>query len=533
MKKVKIVVLTLLLLLGFFIPYVYSVISGNFAVSMVDSTNALRFYTMIGDTTNGLWVNIKAGVLTSITNPVTVIQPTQANLLATVYQPTATNLNMTAAQPTASLLNMTATQGTAAAIAGGWPVKVTDGTNTSAVLTRGTKLNDAALAVRPIYNRSQLGAFGSLMIAQETPEVFVSFPYTLNTRQISIVTNLTGTVTQANSMAQLQTGTNVAGSSTIQSLSAVRYTPGQGVVGRFTAIFSACVANSTQEVGVGDANDGFFFSCNGATFSVNQRKNGSNNYVAQSSWNGDDKLNGAGPSGVTIDKTKGNVYIIQYQWLGFGAINFFIETPNGDKALVHTIQYSNANTTPSTFSGNLPIWSKVINSGNNTNLSMYITSLGLYTEGPRSVVGVNNAFTVSLAAITNTDTNVFTLQNRTTLNSITNRTRIRLQSLSIRNSNSTADAVCKIIHAGTEGGSPSFTNISTANSIAAIDTAGTTVTGGDLINSFSIQNGESFNFDLTLYNYRIDPGDTFNFVCASESGTNVTIRYGVSWLEEF
>ena len=107
MKKIKIGILTILLLLGFLIPYVYSTISGNFAVSMIDPTNALKFYTMLGDTTNGLWVNVKAGVITSITNPVTVIQPTANLLNMTAVQPTANLLNMTSVQPTASLLNAT------------------------------------------------------------------------------------------------------------------------------------------------------------------------------------------------------------------------------------------------------------------------------------------------------------------------------------------------------------------------------------------------------------------------------------------
>jgi hypothetical protein len=427
---------------------------------------------------------------------------------------------------------VTANQGTAAAIANSWGVKLTDTTQTLLLLTRGTKLNDIAIPTRPIYNRSQVGAFGSLMTASETPEVFVSFPYTVNTRQLSIVTTNTGTVTQTGSLASMQTGTNSAGQASIQTKSAVRYTPGQGIIARFTAKFTACVASSTQEAGIGDSVDGFFFACNGNAFSINRRQNGSNNYVAQASWNGDDKLNGAGPSAVTLNIANGNVYIIQYQWLGFGAINFFIETPNGDKALVHTIQYPNSTTTPSVFNGNLPLRINVVNSGNTTNLIVSTASMGIYTEGPRGAFGVNNAFTQSVSNITTTDQNMFTLRNNSTLNSVTNRTRIRLQSISIRNA-TTLDLVCKIILNGTEAGSPSFTDISTTTSIAATDVAGTTVSGGTLINIFSLANEVAIAFDLSPYNYRLDPGDTYNFTCATESGTTGVGRLGVSWLEEF
>ena len=60
----------------------------------------------------------------------TVVQSTASQLNATVAQPTASNLNATVVQSTASNLKTTATQGTAAALAGAWPVQVTDGTNT-------------------------------------------------------------------------------------------------------------------------------------------------------------------------------------------------------------------------------------------------------------------------------------------------------------------------------------------------------------------------------------------------------------------
>jgi type II secretory pathway component PulC len=65
MKKIKITALILIIILGFFIPYVYSTISGNYAVSFVDPTNPLKYYTMVGDLTSGLWVNIKntSGIL--------------------------------------------------------------------------------------------------------------------------------------------------------------------------------------------------------------------------------------------------------------------------------------------------------------------------------------------------------------------------------------------------------------------------------------------------------------------------------------
>ncbi len=49
-----------------------------------------------------------------------------------------------------------------------------------------------------------------------------------------------------------------------------------------------------------------------------------------------------------LSPTKGNVYKMQYQYLGFGQLRFFIEDQQtGGFILVHTIDYANRNTVPS------------------------------------------------------------------------------------------------------------------------------------------------------------------------------------------
>ena len=59
-----------------------------------------------------------------------------------------------------------------------------------------------------------------------------------------------------------------------------------------------------------------------------------------------DTLDGQGPSGVTIDATKLNVFQIDFRWLGAGEIRFAIENPlNGDLIFFHHIHYTNLNTT--------------------------------------------------------------------------------------------------------------------------------------------------------------------------------------------
>jgi hypothetical protein len=84
MKKIKVISLMLILLLCFLVPYVYSVIQGNYAVSVVDPSNPIRYYTVPGDSTNGMYVNVRSS------NSITVTQSSASNLNATVQS------NMTA-----------------------------------------------------------------------------------------------------------------------------------------------------------------------------------------------------------------------------------------------------------------------------------------------------------------------------------------------------------------------------------------------------------------------------------------------------
>jgi hypothetical protein len=110
--------------------------SGGWPVKITDGTNNPAVVNAAPTTEYGLVVrNIPSGSQT-------VISGTAANFLAQVSQPTAASLNATVVQ------------GTAAANSGGWPVKITDGTNNPAVLNA-APTTEYGLVVRNIPSGSQ------------------------------------------------------------------------------------------------------------------------------------------------------------------------------------------------------------------------------------------------------------------------------------------------------------------------------------------------------------------------------------------
>ena len=95
-------------------------------------------------------------------------------------------------------------------------------------------------------------AFDELHVAELTPVVQLQFPYNINTDQVDVLVNNSGTITQSDNMAVLQSGTNSVARAELHSIVPIKYNPGQGGLVRFTTIYTPGVPDSSQYHGVGD-----------------------------------------------------------------------------------------------------------------------------------------------------------------------------------------------------------------------------------------------------------------------------------------
>jgi len=75
--------------------------------------------------------------------------------------------------------------------------------------------------------------------------------------------------------------------------------------------------------------------------------------IPQSQWNLD-KLDGTGPSGMTIDLTKMQMFYMDYSWYGAGFIRWGMRGGNGDIVYCHKLINNNVNYEAYMRSGNLP-----------------------------------------------------------------------------------------------------------------------------------------------------------------------------------
>ena len=382
-----------------------------------------------------------------------------------------------------------------------------------------------------------LGAFGDLIVAEKTPLVQMDFVYGIHPQLATSAVTNSGTVGATDGMLVLQSSNNANGTATFFSNSPARYRPGQGITARFTTVFSSGVVASTQIAGMSDNGDGYFFGYNGTSFGILHKNRSLETWIPQASWNGD-ACDGNGPSTFNWDKQTGNVVQIAYPYLGFGNVKFYVQDNLTSRfILVHTIRYNNTYTVTQVANPSLKFKAYVGNSGNTANRTLKIGSVGVFLNGKRVFLGPQ--FGVSnIKTSVSTEQSIFAIRNATTYNGITNTGVLRLRSLSFSNDNGTAIGRMRIIKGATVGGSPVFTpvrgttadngvTITSGESVASFDVAGSTGTGGYTIYNTLSSRNTSAEMDLTPYNIFISPGETviFGAECASSTSFGVSVNW--------
>lgn len=162
----------------------------------------------------------------------------------------------------------------------------------------------------------------------------------------------------------LTCGTGATDSVIRQTYQYNRYRPGKSQQASMTGVFGAAVANLVRRVGYFDAGDGIFLEQNGTTdFAVVKRSSTSgapvDTRVVQASWNLD-KLDGSGPSAITLDKTAGFIFMVDLQWIGFGRVRVGFDI-GGVVVYVHQFLHANIVTLPYMKTASLPIRYEISN----------------------------------------------------------------------------------------------------------------------------------------------------------------------------
>jgi len=178
----------------------------------------------------------------------------------------------------------------------------------------------------------QMDAFGRLRVSEVTTLVDLKMLGGRRDFWIDTVENGTGTATHVDSKSAVELETAASGDYVIrQEYQRNRYQSGKSQQIFMTFSKLAPEANIVKRVGYFTSNtvapfdsdkDGLWLESSNGEISINiQHVGGVTESTAQSSFNVD-KLDGTGPSGITMDWSKSQIMFVDFEWLGVGRVRW-------------------------------------------------------------------------------------------------------------------------------------------------------------------------------------------------------------------
>lgn len=200
-----------------------------------------------------------------------------------------------------------------------------------------------------------------------------------------------------------------AGKRVRQSKRRFGYQAGKSQLVLMTGVFGTASTGITKRIGYFDDNNGLYFEQNSAGLAVGRRTFvtgvATDNLVAQASWNMD-KMNGTGPSGVTLDPTKVQIMVIDFEWLGVGRVRMGWVIAG---QIIYCHEFLNANTTLTVVYmsvPNLPVRYSITNSGTGGAATLVQICSTVQSEAGQEDVGLTfglNRGTTALTTLNDSD----------------------------------------------------------------------------------------------------------------------------------
>lgn len=272
----------------------------------------------------------------------------------------------------------------------------------------------------------------------------------------------------------------------------------------------------------------YTFSHGTATGTIAQNTAGvtkTSDFIAQDNWNGS-VFSG-------FDPYKGNLYMVQYQNMGFGNIIYSIMNPNTSRyETVHTIKWPSSSTTVGIPNPSLRAGMYCVSLGSTTNLDVYASGFEAAVGGNANKTRNPRSYSATQEITTTNETAILTLRNRRTFNNYNNQ--VEIEPLNITVSNETArNATVRVRSTTATGIEQDFTNVGT-NLVSDVDTTAITYTGGRLLASKSLS--PTGSVDINLAALEISQPPTLNLVItverAATGGANQNFTGTITWYED-
>ena len=221
---------------------------------------------------------------------------------------------------------------------------------------------------------------------------FATFPFTKNDNDFD--EQITGTASATHQpylgMVQLSVGGTTGDQIIRQTRRVQRYLPGRASEASFSVILNGVSAGIRTRVGVFDALNGVYFEHDGTDYYCVIRRNTAGGVVeeriARTDWS-DDKMDGTGPSGITIDYANIQMMVIEYEWYGAGQVEWKFVI-NNNAFSVHKTNHANLHDHTWAAYGSFPVRYELTNvTGATGTHTMLQGSHSFLTEGTTTLLG--------------------------------------------------------------------------------------------------------------------------------------------------
>lgn len=191
---------------------------------------------------------------------------------------------------------------------------------------------------------------------------------------------------------QLIVSATTAGKRVRQTFQRFNYQAGKSQLVFLTGVVDATGGGTgiTTALGVFDDDNGIFFRNSEGTYEwvIRSKVTGSavDNNIPQASWNLD-TMDGNGPSGITLDFSRAQIFVIDYEWLGVGRVRVGFNV-DGVTYYVHEFLHANNINTVYMSTPNLPIRYEIENDGTGVASTMDQICSTVISEGGQVDVGL-------------------------------------------------------------------------------------------------------------------------------------------------
>jgi hypothetical protein len=373
----------------------------------------------------------------------------------------------------------------------------------------------------------EVDPFGRLMISGSTKVFEYKGIYGDVINKFTNIITGTGTVTfnSQDSSMLLNVGTTSGSGVIRESACYMHYEPGEGLTILMTGVLGDPKANVTSRIGYYDGNDGYYFAQTSTGPAIVERTSSSTGtmtetVISQSNWNYD-KMDGTGPSGITINFANTQIFMIDLQWLGVGRVRMSLNI-NGVTCKIHDWNHANLIAYTYITTADQPIRYEILNTGTSaSSTSMKQICCAAYVNSSNSVPYSVTAALDSGSVKTSTTgamKPLLSIQIGSTFNGIKTRGRFNIKNLNIIET-SDRIGIYRLVAGATLTGS-SFTAVDSTRSFMNYDISATAMSGGQVLWTGYVQSTTGSILMESLLN------EYDNWFASRPTGTNPSITIG-------